>query len=161
MGLICFHSISVAQATDGFGDSDKIEIEELLDRYVHAYSVKDYTKLRECLQAPFVRSSDALRIDGASAAWDVMEAMDGVMAYYRKQRDALDAKGYDHSEYLKARITALSASRAFVDRIYRRYRKDGTLLEETSVIYIVSKLSGAWKVCGTMTQDLKYFGVVY
>jgi hypothetical protein len=56
-------------------------IEQLLDRYVEAYSAKDYPKLREQLQAPFVRFS---------AGWEVLETLDDAMQFYREQRDALD-----------------------------------------------------------------------
>jgi hypothetical protein len=46
---------SIGQPPAGFKDSDKTAVEALLDRYVRAYSTKDYGALRACLQAPFVR----------------------------------------------------------------------------------------------------------
>jgi hypothetical protein len=145
----------LGQKTASFGKSDKAAIEHLLDRYVRAYSAKDYAALRECIQAPFIR------LPTDTAMWDVSGTMDEAMTYYRNQRDALDKDNYDHSQFVQTRITALGTDRALVEQTYRRYRKDGTLLLEAAAIYVVSKSSGAWKLCGTLAQDLKEFGKVY
>ena len=150
--LLFYPRTSLAQSTAGFGASDKVAIQQLLDRYVHAYSAKDYVKLREYLQVPFIRFP---------ATWDVLGTMDELMTYYRNQRDALDKNNYDHSQFVQTRITALAAERALVNQSYRRYRKDGTVLLEAAAIYVVSKSSGTWKICGTLNQDLKDFGKVY
>jgi hypothetical protein len=79
-GLLCPRT-SLAQKAARFEASDKTAIEQLLDRYVEAYSAKDYTRLREQLQAPFVRFP---------AGWEVFETLDDAMKFYREQRDALD-----------------------------------------------------------------------
>ena len=150
-GLLCPRT-SLAQKTARFEASDKTAIEQLLDRYVEAYSAKDYTKLREQLQAPFVRFP---------AGWEVLETLDDVMKFYREQRDALDAQNYARSQFVQSRITPLAGDRALVDRTYRRYRKDGTVLLEAAAVYVVCKSSGAWKVCGLFPRDLEGFGKVY
>ena len=93
--------------------------------------------------------------------WAVLGTVDEVMTQYRNQRDALDKDNYDHSQFVQTRITALGPDRALVDQTYRRYRKDGTLLLEAAAICVMSKSSGAWKLCGTLTQDLKEFGKIY
>jgi hypothetical protein len=62
---------------------------------------------------------------------------------------------------VESRITALAADRALVNGVYRRYRKDGTVLLEASAVYLVSKASGGWKICGVFGQDLENFGKVY
>ena len=152
--LLSCPALVPGQNTASFGKSNKAAIEQLLDRYVRAYSAKDYAALRECIQVPFIRLPN-------TAMWDVLGTVDEAMTYYRNQRDALDKDNYDHSQFVQTRITALGTNRALVDQTYRRYRKDGTLLLEAAAIYVVSKSSGAWKLCGVLVQDLKEFGKVY
>ena len=91
----------------------------------------------------------------------VLETLDDVMKFYREQRDALDAQNYARSQFVQSRITPLAGDRALVDRTYRRYRKDGTVLLEAAAVYVVCKSSGAWKVCGLFPHDLEGFGKVY
>ena len=135
-----------------FGASDKLAIDQLFDRYMHAFETKDYGALNECLQAPFVAFPGQLR---------VVQTLDDVANIYRNERNALDERNYDHSKYTGSQIIALSADRALVNKKFRRYRKDGTVLEETAGIYVVSKSSGKWKICGVMPQDSKEFAKVY
>lgn len=141
----------LGQSAD-FGASDKIAIDQLLDRYVHAYSMKDFAVLKECFQTPWVQFPGPV---------NVLQTLDDVVNNYRNQLNALDESNYDHSQFLESRIIALSADRALVNKTYRRYRKDGTVLLETAGIYIVSKSSGRWKITGFMPQDLKEFSKTY
>lgn len=135
-----------------FKDSDRAAVEKLFDGYVRAYSTKDYAGLREYVQAPFVRFP---------AGWEVMGTLEEVMTYYRNQRDALEKDNYDHSKFIRSKTTVLSADRLLVDKVYRRYRKDGSLLLEAAAVYVVSKSSGTWKICGTFAHDVKEFGKIY
>jgi hypothetical protein len=135
-----------------FDASDKSAIDQLFDRYKNAFETKDYGALKECLQAPFVGFRDPL---------NVVQTLDDLANIYRNERNALDERNYDHSKYTGSGIIALSADRALVNKKFRRYRKDGTVLQETAGIYVVSKSSGKWKICGFMAQDLKEFAKVY
>ena len=114
--------------------------------------MKDYTKLREYLQAPFMVFLGELRI---------LDSMDAVAAFYRGARESLDLRGFDHGEIVEKRIVPLAIDRALLNTAYRRYRRDGSLLEEQAAAYLVSKSSGAWRLCGVMSQDLKYFDKIY
>lgn len=146
---------ATGQKIASFGKSDKAAIEQLLDRYSHAYSTKDYATLRECIQVPFIR------FPADTAMWDVQATMDEAMTYYKNQREALDKDNYDHSQFVRTQITALGTNRALVDQIYRRYRKDKTVLLEAAAIYVVSKSSGTWRICGILAQDREEYGKVY
>jgi hypothetical protein len=150
--LIWSSSVLSAQEPRDFGDSDKVAIAQMYDRYSQAFVTKDYAKLREYVQAPFVLFLGELRI---------FESVDAVTAFYRGLRESLDQRGFDHGEIGEKRIVAFTADRALLNTHYRRYRRDGSLLEEQAVAYLVSKSSGTWKLCGLTTQDLKYFGKVY
>ena len=149
--LLCPKTL-LAQQSARFGVSDRVAIERLFDRYNQAFSSKDYSTLREQLQAPFLRFPTGV---------EVLPTLDDVMTFYRTLRDGLDQQNYARSQLVKSRVTALAADRALVNGIYRRYRKDGTVLLEASAIYFVSKSSGAWKICGVFAQDLEAFGKVY
>jgi hypothetical protein len=83
------------------------------------------------------------------------------MRLYRDQFEMLDKQNYDRSEIFGTHITPLMADCALINKAYRRYKKDGSLLEEQAVVYVVSKSSGAWKLRGIMRQELKYFGKTY
>ncbi|MEI6871785.1 MAG: hypothetical protein WCL08_05830, partial [Verrucomicrobiota bacterium] len=64
-------------------------------------------------------------------------------------------------QYDSKRITALAADRALVNTTGRRFKKDGTVLEEKAFVYFVSKASGSWKIYCTFSQDVPYFGSVF
>lgn len=151
--LSCPGSV-LGQKVSSFAESDKAAIGELFDRYSHAYSTKDYAAIRECLQVPFIR------LAADTAIWHVQQTMDEVMTYYKNHREALDKDNYDHSQYMRTEVTALGANRALVNQIYRRYRKDGTVLREAAAVYVVSKSSGTWKMCGILDQDLEEYGKI-
>jgi hypothetical protein len=127
-------------------------IEQLLDRYVEAYSAKDYPKLREQLQAPFVRFP---------AGWEVLETLDDAMQFYREQRDALDEQNYARSQFVESRITPLAGDRALVGQDVSALPKGRDCPVGSSRSYVVCKSSGAWKVCGLFPRDLEGFGKVY
>jgi hypothetical protein len=147
--LFIYPLVSLGQGAAEFKGSDRAAVEKLLDRYVRAYSAKDYAALRDCLQAPFARFPER--------GWELMGTLDEVMTYYKNQRDTLD-KDYDHSSFIRSKLTVLSAERVLVDQVYRRYRKDGSLLLEAGAVYVGCKSSGTWKVCGTFAHDVKEFG---
>jgi hypothetical protein len=110
---------ALGQNIASFGESNKVAIAQLFDRYSRAYSTKDYAALRECLQVPFIR------LPADTATWDVQGTMDEAMTYYKSHRGALDKDNYDHSQYIRTETKALGANRALVEQLYRRYRKDG------------------------------------
>jgi hypothetical protein len=106
--LLCSNSL-LAEPSAQSGMSDKAAIEQLFDRYVQAYSAKDYAKLREQLQAPFLRFP---------ASVEVLPTIDDVMNYYRTQRDGLDQQNYGRSQFINSRIRVLlSLGRLSTERI--------------------------------------------
>ena len=153
VGLI----LSVTAAIRGeevarFGQADASAINEMIDRYSLAFQKKDYSALPDYLGTPFIIFPSAPK---------PIETMEALIQHYRNVRDPLDARGYDHSKYGRTRITALAADRALVNKTYRRFKKDGTVLEENAVIYLVSKTSGSWKIYGAFSQGVPYFGAVF
>lgn len=133
-----------------FGDSDKAAIEKMYSRYVAAFIKKDYAVLRECVHAPFIVWS--------GGEMQPLGSVDAVIENYRKQHVALDARSYGRADVTGMRITALSADSALINASFRRYKKDGSFLEDGAAIYPVCKVAGAWKLCGLMRQDPKLFG---
>jgi hypothetical protein len=87
--------------------------------------------------------------------------MDEAINFYRAAQDALATQDVERFEWGQTRITALSVDRALVIKTYRRYRKDGTLLQQATSVYVLSKTSGSWKICAILNQDLREFGKVY
>lgn len=134
-------------------DADAAAIRKMYDRYVQAFVKQDYAAVRECVQAPFVSS--------AGGQLQSLGSVDAVVDYYRKLRGALEQRGYSDAKITAFRITALTADNALINASFRRFKKDGSVLEEGAAVYPVCKSAGAWKLCGVMQQDSKYFGNVY
>jgi hypothetical protein len=153
--LLCPYTV-VGQETTRFGPSDVSAIDELFDRYNQAFSSKDYVKLRDYFQAPFLGFGNVFGREGLN-----LSTMDVVMDSYRVLLEGLDAQEYERSQLVRRRITALSNDRALVNGTYRRYRKDGTVLLEAAGVYLVTKSSGTWKICGFSAQEIGEFGKVY
>jgi len=84
-----------AQEPRGFGDSDKLAIEQMYDRYTEAFIMRDYAKLRDYVQLPFLTFQAELRI---------LESMDAVLAFYGPVRESLDQRSFDHGEIVGKRI---------------------------------------------------------
>jgi hypothetical protein len=155
---------SSAQQQERFTPSDKAAIDRLLDDYGQAFVTKDYAKLQQTLQAPFVRFG--LSVAGTEARqsdWVILQTLNDVMNWFRGNRDALDKQDFlaARSQFLDSRLTVLTADRALVNRTFRRNRKDGTILLEAGAVYAVSKSSGTWKICGLFAQEFENFGKVY
>ena len=159
--LVC-SALALPQGKASFDETQRGAIEQLFDRYSAAFSSKDYVKLREYLQSPFVRFGPSnTRVETSPADWTILPSMDEVISFYRAAQDALTTQGVEQFKWGQTRIIALSADRALVNKTYRRYRKDGTLLQEAASFYVVSKSSGSWKICGILNQDLREFGKLY
>ena len=161
---LLYPGLSFAQGRARFTPSDKAAIDRLLDDYGQAFVTKDYAKLQQTLQAPFVRFG--LSVTGTETGqgdWVTLQTLNDVMNWFRSNRDTLDKQGFlaARSQFLDARLTVLTADRALVNRTFRRNRTDGTILLEASAIYAVSKSSGTWKICGLFAQDFENFGKVY
>ncbi len=150
---VCSSVNAPSQQARAFGESDKTAIEKMYDRYLVAFIKKDYAGLRESVQAPFV-------------VWDggdmqAFASVDAVMGFYRKQLVALEQRNYSHAEITNTRITPLTPDSALINKSIRRFKKDGSVLEEGAAIYPACKSSGAWKLCGMIRQESQYFGKVY
>jgi molybdopterin converting factor small subunit len=147
-----FATPAFGQEPGAFSKVDSNAINDMLERYSHAFQTRDYERLREYVQAPFVTFPGELK---------VFATMEAVMERYRNEREPLEERGYDRSKYVETRITGLAPDRALVNKTYRRFRKDGTLLEEKAAIYLVTKVSGSWKLCGSIGQMLPLFGKTF
>ena len=134
-------------------DAERAAIQKMYDRYVQAFIKQDYAVLRDSVHAPFVVS--------AGGALQSFGTVDAVVEHYRKQRGALEQRGYNDAKITAFRITALTPESALINASFRRFKKDGSVLEEGASVYPVCKSAGAWKLCGAMRQDPGYFGKVY
>ncbi len=131
------------------------EIEATWGDYNQAFISKDYAKLRELLQVPFVRWNDRETTS--------LQNMDDLIASYKRNREALDPRGYQTSRaaFADAKISVLSPSRILLNISYRRYKTDGSVLEEGAGFYLMSKASGRWKIQGILTQDAAEIGKLH
>lgn len=136
--------VGSGQGTASFGPPEKAAIEQLFDGYTAAFSTQDYARLREYVQSPFVRYGPSnTRAETGLVDWVVLRTMDDTIGFFRTAQDALEAQGVERFEWGQTRISALSVDRALVDKTYRRFRKDGTLVIEAASFYVVSKSSGS------------------
>ena len=61
----------------------------------------------------------------------------------------------------KAHISVLSGDRVLVNRVIRHYKKDGSLLEARANFYLMTKVSGVWRISGIIPQEATYASKVY
>ena len=161
MGLAS-SEVASAQGTTSFGPPEAAAIERLFDGYAAAFSNQDYAKLREYVQAPFVRFGQSnSRAEAESADWVVLQTMDDTIGFFRTAQDALKAQGVEGFEWGQTRISALSVDRAIVNKTYQRLRKDGALVMEAASFYVVTRSSGSWKICGILNQNPREFGKTF
>ena len=157
VGLILLVTVGMrGEEVPRFGQADASAINEMFDRYSLAVQKRDISALLGYLGTPFIQFNQS-----AQSEPKPIETMEALIQGFRNARDQLDARGYDHSKYVSTRITVLAADRALVNKTARRFKKDGTVLEEKAFIYLVSKTSGSWKIYGQFNQDVPYFGSVF
>jgi len=108
--------IASPQGRVGFGPAEKTAIEQLFDGYSAAFSNKDWVKLREYLQVPYVRFGASNTGVDAASDWVVLPTMDQAINFFRAAQDALARQAVERFEWGHTRITALSGDRALVKR---------------------------------------------
>ena len=154
--------VASVQGTVSFGPPERAAIDNLFEGYSAAFSSRNYAKLREYIQAPFIRFGPSnTRVETTPSDWAVFGTMDDAIGFFRAAQEALSAQDVERFEWGQTRVTALSADRALVNRTYRRYRNDGTLVMEAASFYVVSKSSGSWKICGILNQEPREFDKVH
>ena len=159
---VTYAELASGQSRVSFGTLDKTAIERLFDGYSVAFSNQDYVKLRDYVQAPFIRFGPSnTRAEAGLGDWAVLQTMDDTIGFFRTAQDALKAQGVERFEWGQTRISALSVDRALVNKSYRRFRNDGTLVMDAASFYVVSRSSGSWKICGILNQDPREFGKTY
>ena len=157
VGLILLVTVGIrGEEVPRFGQADATAINEMFERYSLAFQKKDYSALTNYFGTPFIQFHQS-----AQSEPKPIETMEALIQAFRNARDQLDARGYDHSKYVSTRITVLAADRALVNKTARRFKKDGTVLEEKAFIYLVSKTSGSCKIYGQFNQDVPFFGSVF
>src|SRR5271155_5172069 len=90
VATLLFSSLGMGHPPPGLTPSDKKSIDDLIVDYMRAFSARDYGKLRDCFQVPFVR--------GTGGAPEVFPTLDGVIASYHASLDLLDKRGYASSK---------------------------------------------------------------
>lgn len=160
--LLAYPEVAWVQVPASFGPSERAGIEQMFDAYLAAFRNEDYAKLQQVIQAPFVRfGASNTQPEAGAVDWIVLQTLDDAISFFRGGREALKTQGVERFAWAQTRITPLSVDRALVNKTYRRYRRDGTLVTEAASVYVVCKSSGSWKICGIMNQDPREFGKVY
>jgi hypothetical protein len=136
-----------------FAPADKAEVEKVINDYFQAFTDKNYDRVRDSFQAPFVNLSG-----GGSV---VISTLDDAVGNYRRIRESLEGSGYAASKAVEIRITALANNGVIANIHWQRLKKDGSLLNEGSEFMIVTRESGRWKICSSIGQNLADFGKQY
>lgn len=157
LGSIATFSQSGPRAeTPDFGESDAAAIAEWYYRYDLAIVNRDCAAFREMLKGQFLNG----RV--GDKRWEVTEREgESRCDPNREGIRSLEARGWSHSEILQTRIAPLTADRALFHQLWRRWRKDGTPMEEVALTYVMCKASGVWNLCGILPLEPKYFGKEY
>jgi len=133
-------------------DFDPLEIEKTFSRYNQGLIEKNYEEVALYLRTPFVVIDNTPRI---------ITDLSTVVTGLRTNRESLDQRGYGTSVPGEARISVLNPDRVLLNCVIRHYKKDGSLLEERANFYLMSRVSGTWKISGILQQDPAYAGKSY
>ena len=77
---------------------------------------------------------------------------DDVEAGFRRATETLAAQGYDHSELPNPTICTPNPGTTIVSGMFRRYRRDGSVLAELGQTYIYGQTDDGWKIHATIAH---------
>ena len=87
-------SVASSQGTSSFGPSETAAIQQLFDGYTVAFRAEDYARLREYIQAPFVRFGPSnTRAETEPGDWVVLRTLDDAIGFFRTASGGIEGSG--------------------------------------------------------------------
>ena len=125
------------------GQSAESEVRAIHDRYYEYFAAGQAGDIAERIYYPNRMAFTATGVTVTNNQADVEEGFQNTLAH-------LATEQYDHSELISPSICAPNPRTVFVSGMFRRYRKDGSVLAELGQTYIYGMTDDGWKIHATI-----------
>jgi len=152
IALLCAAPTRAQTPPPPFSEQEAAAIKAVVAGYFDSFTRKDWARFATSFQTPFV-------IVGLGPS--LIPTVDDIVRGFQMVHDRLDTMDYVASKPVDVRVTPLGPQRALAAIHWQRFKKDGSVLNEGAEIFVFSKGSGTWKMCGNLGQELAQFGKVF
>ena len=121
------------------------DIEKLVDTYVDAFIDKNYSKIDEITEVPFVFVNN-----DETLSYSTKESL---IERYKGIRESLDNSDYSHSEVTSIDISPINDSIAKARIAYSRKDKSGEVFHKGQGVYLFRKKSNQWFLVGRIESS--------
>ena len=123
------------------------EVEELINDYNNAFIAKEYSKIDDLTEVPFV-----LVNNDKTVSFSTKEELIGE---YKRIRESLVESDYSHSEITSLEIIKLNDFIFTAKMAYDRYNKSGVVFHSGEGIYLYRKKNGKLFLVGRIESSKK------
>ena len=121
------------------------DIEKLVDTYVDAFIDKNYSKIDEITDVPFVFVNN-----DETLSYSTKESL---IERYKGIRESLDNSDYSHSQVISIDISPINDSIAKARIAYSRKDKSGEVFHKGQGVYLFRKKSNQWFLVGRIESS--------
>ena len=123
------------------------EVKELINDYNNAVITKQYSKIDELTEIPFVLVNNDKTVS--------FSAKNELIAEYKRIRESFDESDYSHSEITSLEIIKLNDFIFTAKMAYDRYNKSGGVFHSGEGIYLFRKKNGELFLVGRIESSKK------
>ena len=125
----------------------KMTVEKLINDYSNAFASKDYSKIDDLTEVPFVLVNNDKTVSFSTKK--------ELIAEYKRLREAFDESDYSHSEITSLEIIKLNDFIFTSKMAYDRYNKSGGVFHSGEGIYLFRKKNGKLFLVGRIESSRK------
>ena len=137
------YNINVPSEGEQSGPAE--DIEKLVNTYVDAFIDKNYSKIDEITEVPFVFVNN-----DETLSYSTKESL---IEWYKSIRESLDDSDYSHSEVTSIDISQINGSIAKAKVAYARKNKSGDVFHNGEGIYLFRKKEDQWFLAGRIESS--------
>ena len=123
------------------------EVEELINDYNNAFIAKEYSKIDDLTEVPFVLVNNDKTVSFSTKK--------ELIAEYKRIRDSLVESDYSHSEITSLEIIKLNDFISTAKMAYNRYNKSGGVFHSGEGIYLYRKKNEKLFLVGRIESSQK------
>ena len=139
--------IAIVPAKVDSSESSIKEVEKIINDYNNAFIAKDYSKIDELTEVPFVLVNNDKTVSFSNK--------NELIAEYKKVREPLVESDYSHSEITSLEIIKLNDFIFTAKMAYDRYNKSGVVFHSGEGIYLYRKKNGKLFLVGRIESYKK------
>ena len=139
--------IAIVSAKVDSSESSIKEVEKIINDYNNAFIAKDYSKIDELTEVPFVLVNNDKTVS--------FSTKNELIAEFKRLREAFDESDYSHSEITSLEIIKLNDFITTAKMAYDRYNKSGGVFHSGEGIYLYRKKNGKLFLVGRIESSKK------